>query len=497
MTSSPAERAGDDDTGELAPGSRAHATAGEGDAGAGPGAADTPRTADEAALSAGDSASRTPGPSPPPDPAERRARRVLRFALRALAIAYYVGKHLGWWFFGWLALLVSMRGKARRQAFFAERLRALFCDLGATFVKVGQIMSTRPDLLPPHIIRALEKLQDDVGAVPVQAIEATLFEDFQRRTPELFTSFSKQPIASASVAQVHRATLQGGVEVAVKVRRPRIEQIVNFDLAAMRAAAKLLALSSTLRLFAPVESVDEFARAIRMQIDLSVEADNNRRFRELFAGDPDVEFPELIPELCSHRVLTMRYVRGVKVLDYEDTDSDPSHLAAVGFRTLLKMVFEDGFVHADLHPGNIFISSRNTVTILDLGLTAELDETHRRAFARYFAAWAQGDGKVMARLMYDLSPAASVADYAEFEGEIVGFVERYRDVALGQVHVSQVAFDMMNILRRHRVRVNPTFTMCNIAIAVTEGIGKQLDPNFHLLEEGLPFFMRLQQEAKL
>ncbi len=440
---------------------------------------------------------RAPAKAAPGEPAPQPFRKALRFFGRAIAITYYLGKHALIWLFGWLGLLLTLRGKARRQAWFGDRVRALFCDLGATFIKVGQIMSTRPDLLPPHLIRALVKLQDDVGAVSYRRIRKTFAEDFQALPSEIFQSFSKIPIASASVAQVHRATLADGRDVAVKVRRPRIEQIVSFDLAAMRLAAKLLALSSTIRLFAPVESVDEFARAIRMQIDLSIEADNNRRFQRHFADDPDVEFPELVPELCTRRVLTMRFVRGVKVLDFRQTDSDPTHLARVGFRTLLQMVFEDGFVHADLHPGNIFISSHNTITILDLGLTADLDETHRRAFARYFASWAQGDGAAMAKLMYDLSPAASVADYGAFEREIMEFVDRYRDVSLGDVHVSQVAFDMMNILRRHRVRVNPTFTMCNIAIAVTEGIGKQLDPNLDLLSEGLPFFMRLQQQAKL
>ena len=443
-------------------------------------------------------------PAPPParadagrEPRPHPLRRALRGVGRSCAIAFYLAKHALIWWLGWLGLLVGFRGKARRQAWFGERVRALFCDLGATFVKVGQIMSTRPDLLPPHLIAALEKLQDDVGAVRYKAIEKIFIEDFQQLPSEIFESFSKTPIASASVAQVHRARLADGRDVAVKVRRPRIEQIVNFDLAAMRLAAKVLALNSTIRLFAPVESVEEFARAIRMQIDLSVEAANNRRFSALFADDEDVQFPELIEEICTRRVLVMSFVAGVKVLDYRRTDSDPTHLAKVGFRTLLKMVFEDGFVHADLHPGNIFISSHNTLTILDLGLTAELDETHRRAFARYFAGWAQGDGKVMAKLMYELSPSANVADYETFEREVAEFVARYRDVSLGELHVSQVAFDMMNILRRHRVRVNPTFTMCNIAIAVTEGIGKQLDPNLGLLQEGLPFFMRLQQQAKL
>jgi ubiquinone biosynthesis protein len=265
----------------------------------------------------------------------------------------------------------------------------------------------------------------------------------------------------------------------------------------MRLFARALALVPSFRLLAPVESVDEFGRAIRTQIDLAVEADNNRRFRANFAGDPDVELPELVPELCSRRVLTMSFLRGVKLLDYRRVNADPTRIARIGFRLLLRMVFEHGFVHADLHPGNILVTEAGTVALLDLGLTAELDEQHRRVFALYFAAWAQGDGATMARLMTDFSPSARIADHAGFRADIDRFVARYHGKALGEVAVSTVVFDMMGILRRHRVRVNATFTMVNIAIAVTEGIGKQLDPRLDLMNEALPFFARLQAEAKL
>jgi ubiquinone biosynthesis protein len=266
----------------------------------------------------------------------------------------------------------------------------------------------------------------------------------------------------------------------------------------MRSVAWVLSAIPSIRLLAPVESVDEFGRAIRMQIDLTIEAEHNRRFHAHFAGDPDVRFPDLVPALCSQRVLTMSFVRGVKVLDAPArTTADPSRLARIGFRTLLQMVFQDGFVHADLHPGNILVTDEGHVVILDLGLTAELDETHRVAFARFFAAWAQSDGKTMARLMSELSPHAHVRDYPAYEAEVCAFTARYLGKPLGEVAVSEVAFDMMNILRRHRVRVNPTFTMCNIAIAVTEGIGKQLDPSLDLLQEALPFFARLHGAARL
>jgi ubiquinone biosynthesis protein len=359
-------------------------------------------------------------------------------------------------------------------------------------------MSTRPDLFPPYVIKALTRLQDNVGSFAWKHVERTITEELGKPTSELFATFDRAPVASASVAQVHRATLATGEQVAVKVRRPGLDDIVRFDLSVMRLFARFVALVPSLRLLAPVESVDEFGRAIHAQIDLRVEAENNRRFTASFASDPDVIFPALYPSLCGRRVLTMAFIEGVKVVEAPaKAGADPTRLAQIGFRTLLKMVFDDGFVHADLHPGNILVDRAGKVVILDLGLTAELDEAARRAFAKFFASWAGGDGTVMARLMSELSPSAKVRDYKAYEAEVCEFVGRYHGKPLGEVQVSTVAFDMMNILRRHRVRVNPVYTMANVAIAVTEGIGKQLDPRLDLVQQALPFFMTLHQTGKL
>jgi ubiquinone biosynthesis protein len=263
----------------------------------------------------------------------------------------------------------------------------------------------------------------------------------------------------------------------------------------MRLFARLLEASPSIRLLAPVESVEEFGRGIRMQLDFHLEAQNNRRFRDNFAGDPEVIFPPLVDELCTREVLVMQFIEGQKILRWQTTRADPKRLAAIGFRVLLKMIFEDGFVHADLHPGNILITPDGRVAILDLGLVGELDGTHRLAFSRYFAAWAQADGKTMAQIMAQYSPSRRIPDYPGFEAAICGFVRRYAGKRLGEVQVSRVFFDMMSILRKYRVRANPTFTLVNIAIAVTEGIGKQLDPDVDLMAVGLPFFARLNFAA--
>jgi ubiquinone biosynthesis protein len=415
-----------------------------------------------------------------------------RMLARGIGVTLVLIVHGLVWFVGWLALLLTLRPKATRQRWFASRLVRLMIWLGATFVKVGQIMSTRPDLFPPHLIAALTRLQDDVGKFGLHYVQHAVKADFGAPLQKLFARFDPIPVASASVAQVHRAQLFDGREVAVKVRRPRLPDVVRFDLAAMVVIAWIMERIPSIALLAPVDSVREFGRAIRAQIDFTIEAANNRRFRAAFAGDLDVRFPDLVPELCSSRVLTMEWIDGVKVLDAPaKLGADPARLARIGFRTLLQMCFADGFVHADLHPGNILVDASHTVYLIDLGLVAELDDYHRRGFARFFAAWAAADGDTMAALTRELSPSPRIRDYAAFAADMRAFAERYKNKSLGEVDGAKVAFDALGVMRRHRVRVNPGLTVCNIAIAVTEGIGKQLDPGIDLMKEAMPFFAQL------
>ncbi len=214
------------------------------------------------------------------------------------------------------------------------------------------------------------------------------------------------PLASASVSQVHKARLTDGRIVAVKVRRPNVVELCTFDLAVMRIGARMLNVIPSISTLAPVDTVEEFGRAIFAQLDFRIEARNNRRFRENFRDNPEVVFPEVIEALSTERILTMSFIEGTKILSTPATRSDPKRVARLGLATLMKMIFEDGFVHADLHPGNIFITPDDKLALLDLGLVGELDEPHRKGFARFFAAWAQRDGDAMAHIMYGMSDSA-------------------------------------------------------------------------------------------
>jgi len=420
----------------------------------------------------------------------------IRLAARATRIGLLLGKHWVRFWIGWLALLVRLSGRARRRDWFGQVVLDLFRDLGATFIKLGQIMSTRPDLIPDSLSRALQHLQDDVGPFPLADALRAIEEDLGQPVAKLFPEFAPVPLASASVSQVHKARLPDGRIVAVKVRRPNVVEYCTFDLAVLRWGARLLNAVPSIGTLAPVDTVDEFGRAIFAQLDFRVEARNNRRFRHNFRNEAAVVFPEVIEALSSERILTMTFIEGTKILSTRQTRSDPKRVARLGLQVLLKMIFEDGFVHADLHPGNIFITPDDKIALLDLGLVGELDEPHRQGFGKFFAAWAQRDGDTMAHLMYEMSAhgsgGAAPFDPAAFEryrAAVIEFVGRYWGQRMGEVQVGKVLLDMLGILRRHRVRVNPTFTIVNIAIAVTEGIGKQLDPELDLMAEALPYFL--------
>ena len=367
-------------------------------------------------------------------------------------------------------------------------MRRMLEGLGATFVKVGQIMSTRPDLLPPEIIRELVLLQENVRPFAVAEARRIIEEDLHRPLGEVFDDFDAVPIASASVAQVHRARLkEDGARLAIKVRRPSIARWAELDRSIILGIAHALELIPTMRLVSPVESARQFCDAIGRQLDFRREAANNRRFRENFAGETYVVFPRVYENLSSERVLTMEFVEGYRDSELAEVGIDPKKVAGLGMRTFCKMTFIDGFVHADLHPGNLRFMRDNRLALFDLGLTAELTDEDRLMFAQTMFYMANGMGPQLAKQMYDLTEHRSNIDYAAYEREISEYLARFVNQPLGEIEMSVAIGKFFDIYRRYGMRLDGRYTVLNVSMMVCEGLGKKLDPSLDITTEAKPF----------
>ncbi|MEC7525371.1 MAG: AarF/UbiB family protein [Myxococcota bacterium] len=369
--------------------------------------------------------------------------------------------------------------------------------LGATFVKFGQILGSRPDLLGPGYIEALARLQDDVPSMPFETVEGVLRTELTDGERARLVEVDPAPIAAASVAQVHEARLDSGERVALKVQRPEARAQIERDLAILGVGARMLDVIPSFHLLALPGAVERFGDALANQLDFRLEAANNRRLGENFAGVKGVRVPDLYEELCTERLLVMEFIDGTKATHPERVKERKARrrLAARGGEAILKMVFEDGFVHADMHPGNILLQDDGTLVFIDLGMVAEIPSDMMRPWIETFQALGSNDGVAAARLFYAYAPFAATRDYAAYERDTVAFFDRFADKKLGEVEVSEVVGGMMNILRRHRIQVEPIFTVVNLGVLVAEGLGKQLDPDIDIVQMALPYLAQCVAKA--
>ena len=376
-----------------------------------------------------------------------------------------------------------------------ERLRGqvmarAFERLGATFIKFGQILSTRPDLLGPGYIEPLSKLQDQVAPAPWKAIAAVLEAELPPEARARLTRIDPVPVAAASVAQVHRAELDTGEVLALKIQRPGVHRLVHGDLSILGFWARLVSLIPSLKPLSLPGSVERFGVALAAQLDFRAEARNNRRFAQMFAGWDGLSVPRLHDALCTERVLTMGFVVGVKGSEPDKVGGDRARLARLGADAILKMVFTDGFVHADLHPGNILLTDDGRVVFVDLGLVAEIPPELMRPWLTTFLALGQQNAAEVARLLYIYSPQVGDIDYEAYEAALIAHFDRFHGKPIGQVEISEVVGGVMNILRRFRVTIDSSFTVVNIALLVAEGLGKQLDPHLDMVALAVPVIFK-------
>lgn len=407
-------------------------------------------------------------------------------------------------FFGIVPRYVLRRLHAKTRPSAAERERMwgdVLADtlerLGATFVKFGQILGSRPDLLGPGIIDGLARLQDAVPPAPFSTVERVLATELGADRRARIVHVEREPIAAASVAQVHEGRLEGGERIAIKIQRPEAHEQIERDLAILSMGASVLDLIPSFHMLSLPGSIKQFGDALRAQLDFRLEARNNRRLGANFASMKGVRVPDLYEELCTERVLTMELIDGHKATNPEKVKGkkERRRLAARGGEAILKMVFEDGFVHADLHPGNILFKDDGTMVFIDLGLVAEIPPDLMRPWIDTFQALGKNDGRAAARMFYSYAPTVATKDYAAYERDTIAFFDRFEGKRLGEVEVSEVVGGMMNILRRHRIQVEPVFTVVNLGVLVAEGLGKQLDPDIDIVQMALPYLAEMAQRA--
>jgi ubiquinone biosynthesis protein len=372
----------------------------------------------------------------------------------------------------------------------AESARRALQDLGPTFVKLGQILATRVDLFPPDWIAEFEKLQDRAPASAYAEVRAQLCDDLGGPPESVFAAFDAQPIAAGSIAQVHRAQLADGTQVAVKVRRPGIVPLLEADL---RLLARLAELIETrfpeLARFRPREVVRQFAATLRREIDLAAECRNAERVAASFRERPEIVVPKVYWDWTSERVNVQQYIEGTPSRDPEALAAaglDRRALAHRGAQAMLKMVLEDGFFHADPHPGNVFYLPANRVAFIDFGMAGHLSERRRDELVRLLDALVGRDAEGVVDLLLDWAGAAQV-DAEKLGADVDAFIDRYHGLPLEELRMGAMLADMISLLREHRLALPPDLALVLKACVTLETYGRALDPQFDMVGEAAPF----------
>jgi len=360
-------------------------------------------------------------------------------------------------------------------------------ELGPTFIKLGQILSTRPDLLPFAYLQELEKLQDQVAPLPGETIQQVVEEQLQARYDRHFSSFTREPLASGSIAQVHRASLIDGTQVVLKVRKPGIERTIQADLQILRDLALLMTrFIKEAELYQPVRIVEEFSRSIRKELDLSLEGRRIERFRRNFSDDDRVTAPRVYPQLTTSQVLTMTWVDGIKisrVKELEEMGLDRRQLAITGARATVKQIFVDGFFHADPHPGNLFVTRSGRLCYLDFGITGQLDATRMADLNFLLHGLVSQDAEKIIRGLSALNAVDERVDIASLKREVEEMLEIYYGLPLKEIKIQELLESTFEVMRTFRVRIPADLSHLARALMAIEGVGLMLDPEFNLMSE--------------
>jgi ubiquinone biosynthesis protein len=391
------------------------------------------------------------------------------------------------------------RGEAEaREKSLAVRARMVLEDLGPSFVKLGQIASTRADLLPADLIAELKKLQDAVPPVPFDVIKAQVERSLGIELSEVYENVDPTPLAAASIAQVHRATLrteEGPRDVVVKVQRPGIAQTIASDLDILHAFAALVerAIPES-RLYSPVGLVQQFDRAINSELDFTSEAENALRFANNFAGHPHVKFPHVYRQASSKQVVTLEYLDGKKVYDAIAAGHSGKRITRIALEAIVKQIYDDGFFHADPHPGNVLVlgdPEAPVLAMIDLGMVGRLSPRMRDLTIDLMVAAARRDYEAIADAMYAIGTPTKKIDMNAYRAEVALLADKYLGRKLKDIELSGMIRDLVQGASKYGIEIPTDFMLVGKAIMTIEGVGKELDPDLDVFEEAKPLFMDL------
>ncbi len=380
---------------------------------------------------------------------------------------------------------------------FGVRLRRSLDDLGPTFVKFGQLLSTRSDILPEGVLFELQKLQDTAKPMPSGVAQTIIERELGASVEEVFASFDAVPLGSASIGQVHRAVLRGGEIVAVKVQRPEAPGRVESDLELMREFADFLDRRFGQRILVDVRGlVAEFETVIRRELDYTAEAAHARRFAVNFAGTP-VVIPSVYLELSTSQVLTLQYVEGTRFRDIRPlllTPSERRRVASMGADAIFRMAFEDGFFHGDPHPGNLLLTPGGELALLDFGMVGYMSRGDIEALSRLFIAVIQRDAAAALRGLESLGVRYAPEVRADLVRDLREFLNKYSGLSVGEVTLGQALSELIALSRRYRLRVPPVFPLLTKALVTAEGLARSIDPTINVYEVARPYAQRLLLE---
>lgn len=395
--------------------------------------------------------------------------------------------------------LAEFRSKEEGKLPLEKRVLHAIQELGPTFVKLGQILSTRPDIVPPALVQELKHLQDNVPPMTPEEVVSQLRAELGDNYRDHFVSFEDKPLACASIAQVHRAVLKdGNQEVVVKIQRPNIQNKIEADVEIMGFLARALEANfPETRLFSPAGIVAEFEKAILKEIDFTHEIDHIERFRRNFAGNPNVHFPTPFKELSTPRVFVMEFIRGTKITSITKERFDVGKVVDTGLDAVFQMIYVDGFFHGDLHPGNLLVRDDNVLCFIDFGLCGRLSQRQRDQLVDVLVAVVRQDYEGVARTFWKIGihSKETVQDYSVFEADVVEMLDKwFTGKTLDEIEFGGLFKDLIDGAMRHRLRMPPDYTMTFKAVITMEGVGRELQPGLDVLEKAKPFIMAILKE---